>query len=98
MRPDTLLQLLQDTDAFRQTERFTAFLQACECDSRGRLGFEDKPFPQAEYLQGVLRAALSVNAGEVARQQSTPEKIREAVHAARLAAVREYVARVRPGV
>lgn len=95
MRPETLLQLLQDTDAFRQTERFAAFLQACESDSRGRLGFEDKPFPQAAYLQGTLQAALSVNAGEVARQQSTPEKIREAVQAARLTAVKEYVASAR---
>lgn len=87
MRPATLLQLLQDTDAFRQPERFTAFLQACECDSRGRLGFEDRPFPQAEFLQGVLKAALAVDAGEIARQHSEPEKIREAVHAARLKAV-----------
>lgn len=92
MRPDTLLQLLQDTDAFRQPERFPAFLQACECDSRGRLGFEDRPFPQADYLQGILKAAFSVHAGEIARQYSTPDKIREAIHAARLQAVKQLIA------
>jgi len=95
MRPDTLLQLLQDTDAFRQPERFAAFLQACECDSRGRLGFEDRPFPQAEYLQGVLQAACAVNAGEIARQYTEPEKIRSAVHAARLEAIKGYLAAAR---
>ncbi len=89
MRPDTLLRLLQDTDAFRQPERFTAFLQACECDSRGRLGFEERPFPQADYLLGLLRAAQSVNAGEIARQHGDSERIREAVYQARLQAIKE---------
>ena len=92
MRPDALLQLLQDTDAFRQPERFMSFLLACESDSRGRLGFETKPFPQAIYLQDILKAALAVNAGEIARQHSQPEDIRAAVHAARLQAIKQLLA------
>jgi tRNA nucleotidyltransferase (CCA-adding enzyme) len=92
MRPDTLVRLLQETDAFRQPERFHEFLRACECDSRGRTGFEDRPYPQAEILLKVLSAATSVDAGAVARQYSEPEQIRQRVYEARVSAVQAALA------
>lgn len=90
MRPDTLLQLLHDADAMRQPQRFEAFLQACESDARGRLGFEDKPYPQAEYLRQVLAVALAVDAGQVARHHFAPDKIRQAVFDARAEAISRF--------
>jgi tRNA nucleotidyltransferase (CCA-adding enzyme) len=92
MRPDTLVRLLQDTDAFRQPERFREFLRACESDSRGRGGFEDRPYPQAERLLKVLEAASGVDAGAVARQYSDPEQIRQKVYEARVNAVEAALA------
>jgi tRNA nucleotidyltransferase (CCA-adding enzyme) len=89
MRPDTVLQLLHEVDALRQPQRFEAFLLACECDARGRTGFEDAPFPQADYLRRALAAAAAVDAGAVARQYDSPEKIRAAVFQAREKAVAE---------
>ena len=89
MRPDTLMRLLQDTDALRQPERFEAFLLACECDSRGRTGFEARPYPQASLLRRVLGAAQSVDAGKIAAGHFTSDGIREAVFGARLEAVRQ---------
>lgn len=94
MRADTLLRLLHDTDALRQQQRFEQFLLACECDSRGRTGFENKPYPQADYLRRILQAAVAVDAGLVARQQVAPDKIREAVYQARLKAVDDAVMRL----
>jgi tRNA nucleotidyltransferase (CCA-adding enzyme) len=88
MRPDKVMRLLQDTDAMRQPQRFEAFLLACECDSRGRTGFETRPYPQADRLRRALRAALSVDAGAIAAGHFTPEGIRDAVYKARLEAVR----------
>jgi tRNA nucleotidyltransferase (CCA-adding enzyme) len=88
MRPDTLVRLLQDTDAIRQPERFREFLRACESDSRGRTGFENRPYPQAERLLKVLDAATSVDAGAVAKQFSEPEQIRQKVYEARVEAVK----------
>lgn len=88
MRPETLLKIIQDTDAIRQPERFDAFLLACECDSRGRLGMSEKPYPQAELLKRVLSAAVSIDAGEIASQHKQPENIREAIYKARLEAVK----------
>ena len=87
IRPDTLLQLIQDADAIRQPARFHDFLLACECDSRGRLGMAQKPYPQADLLKKVLSAAISVDAGAIASQYGDVEKIRSAIHRARLEAV-----------
>ncbi|HSH72001.1 MAG TPA: multifunctional CCA addition/repair protein [Methylophilaceae bacterium] len=89
MRPDTVMRLLQDTDAIRQPERFKEFLLACESDAKGRTGFDNKPYPQAGYLMTALRAALDVDAGAVAKQHSEPEKIKSAVYDARLAAIKQ---------
>ena len=43
-------------------------LQACVCDARGRLGWQERPYPQAERLLALLQAALSIDTAEVARQ------------------------------
>jgi tRNA nucleotidyltransferase (CCA-adding enzyme) len=96
MRPETVMRLLHDTDALRQSQRFEDFLQACECDSRGRTGFENTPYPQADYLRRALSAAMSVDAGGIARLHDVPEKIRQAVFSARAKAVAEALP-ARPG-
>ncbi|MEP5568760.1 MAG: multifunctional CCA addition/repair protein [Halioglobus sp.] len=63
LRGKTLLKLLNATDALRRPDRFEAFLLACEADARGRLGLEDKPYPQANYLREAREIALGVTAG-----------------------------------
>jgi tRNA nucleotidyltransferase (CCA-adding enzyme) len=88
MRPDTLVRLLQDTDAIRQPQRFREFLRACESDSRGRTGLENKPFFEADKLLKVLEAAMRVDAGAIAQQHDEPEKIKVAVYEARVEAVK----------
>ncbi len=62
------LRLLVRCDALRRPERFGQVLQACMCDARGRLGWQERPYPQAERLQALLQAALSIDTAEVARQ------------------------------
>ncbi|UCC13602.1 MAG: multifunctional CCA addition/repair protein [Gammaproteobacteria bacterium] len=60
LRPATLLQLLERIDAFRRPERFAEFLLACEADMRGREGFEERDYPQAQLLRLLLDAAAAV--------------------------------------
>lgn len=88
MRPDTKVRFLQDTDAIRQPERFKEFLRACECDFRGRTGYEDKPVPHTEVWLRLLDIVMQVDAGAIAKQFSEPEKIREAVFQARVEAIK----------
>ncbi|MCA1324264.1 multifunctional CCA addition/repair protein [Herbaspirillum sp. alder98] len=97
MRPTTLVTLFGRCDAFRKPQRFVDMLRAAECDHRGRTGFEQRPFPQAAYLEGALKAAQDIDAGAVAKQfQAQPQKIQDAIHAARSDKVAAFVALHRP--
>ena len=85
------VRLLERCDAIRKPARFAQVLQACECDARGRLGFEESAYPQAARLQRALDAALQVRtdtvAADAAKRGLKGPKIGEAVHAARVGAV-----------
>ncbi|MBI1890364.1 MAG: multifunctional CCA addition/repair protein [Burkholderiales bacterium] len=87
LRSNTAVKLFERCDAFRKPQRFTDMLCASMCDHRGRAGLEAKPFPQAAHLERLLAAARQVDAGTIARRQSEPQRIAEAVHAARVEAV-----------
>ncbi len=93
LRANTIVTLFERCDAFRKPERFAQMLLASECDARGR-GHEEHPmrfedYPQRPYLLRALEAARAVNAGEVAaRYAEKRDKIPEAVHAARVSAVK----------
>jgi tRNA nucleotidyltransferase (CCA-adding enzyme) len=86
LRPGTVIELLERVDAFRRPERFNDFLQACECDFRGRPGNETTPFPAPDALRQALRVAQTIDAAAVARSVE-PARIREAIFQARTAAV-----------
>jgi tRNA nucleotidyltransferase (CCA-adding enzyme) len=58
---EALLRLLVRCDALRRPERFALTLLACESDARGRLGLQQRNYPQTAHLQAMLDAALSVD-------------------------------------
>jgi tRNA nucleotidyltransferase (CCA-adding enzyme) len=60
-----VLRLLERCDAFRKPQRFIEILQACECDARGRLGFEERPYHPATRLARALAAAQHVDTASV---------------------------------
>jgi tRNA nucleotidyltransferase (CCA-adding enzyme) len=57
-----IVRLLERCDAFRKPARFDEVLLACECDARGRLGFDETPYPQRQLLLQSLQAAQTVTA------------------------------------
>lgn len=61
MKPATILKKLEQLDAFRRPDRFKQFLIACEADARGRGGFENSDYPQAEYFMNMLNAANEID-------------------------------------
>lgn len=83
LKATSMVHLFKRVDAFRRPERFEALLRACECDARGRLGFENRSYPQAELLRTALQAALSVNAGVVAQACKDPKHIPDRLHGER---------------
>src|SRR5581483_2505301 len=96
LRPDTLLKLLESTDAFRRPERFAELLQACESDARGRTGLEDRPYPQAEYLRKALQAAAAVGLSDEDRIGLQGPALGEKLRAKRLAALSDVKATAGP--
>ena len=96
LRAGTIVTLFERCDAWRKPARFAQMLLACECDVRGRGGpgddFSSRPFAQAPYLLGALACARGVDAGAVAqRHADRPERIKDAVHAARVDAVKAFL-------
>lgn len=89
LRAATIVELLERVDAFRRPQRFIDLLLACECDFRGRPGYEARDYPAPRYLAGARDAASAVDAGAIART-AAPERIREAVFRARVAAVEAW--------
>mgnify|MGYP002634512513 FL=1 len=87
LRPETIVRLFQNCDAWRRPERFTQVLQACAADARGRTGHEQDDYPQAAYLLRALQAAQSVDAGEIAKQYTNNGAIAARLHAARVEAI-----------
>ncbi|MCC5858588.1 MAG: multifunctional CCA addition/repair protein [Ectothiorhodospiraceae bacterium] len=88
LRPETVLKLLERTDAFRRPERFRELLLVCEADARGRTGFEDRPYPQRGLLLRCLEAAQEVNGRSFAAQGLQGGEIARAIQEARLEAIR----------
>jgi hypothetical protein len=93
LRASTMVDLLERCDAIRKPARFSELLLACEADARGRAGRSDQPYPQATLWQAALQAARSIDAGAIAGASpsepasSRAQRIRDAVHRARVEAV-----------
>jgi tRNA nucleotidyltransferase (CCA-adding enzyme) len=89
LRGKTVLKLLTATDALRRPQRFEAFLQACEADARGRLGFEQRDYPQANYLHRALSITRGVTAAQFADEGLEGKAIGEAINAERVRLLEE---------
>ena len=74
-------------DIWRKPEEFDFFLMACKADFLGRLGFEQRPYPQEEYLQAAVKAARAVTPKAFVEQGLQGLAIKEAMAKARLNAI-----------
>jgi tRNA nucleotidyltransferase (CCA-adding enzyme) len=87
LRDSTVHDLLQRCDAFRKPARIAKLATVCEADKRGRLGLEDRPYPQAQELQRLHAAALAVNARDIIREGMEGPQIGQALRKARIRAI-----------
>ena len=86
--PAALVELLERLDVVRRPGRLARIIETCEADYRGRLGFEDHPFPHAQRLADAAAVMRAVDAGAIAQRVGpSAQRIQEAVRAARVEAV-----------
>ena len=90
-----LVRLLERCDAIRKPERFAEILLACECDARGRLGFEESAYPQRPRLLAALATVQSVVTHEIAAQAAargqSGAQVGALIHQARVDAVAQWL-------
>ncbi len=65
LRPQTILKLFKALDLYRQGDRLGRFLIVCEADSKGRTGFENRAYPQTDYLKACFDASSICKASDL---------------------------------
>ncbi len=84
LKPSTLLKMFNNLDIWRKPEIFKLFLMACKADFLGRLGFENRPYPQTEYLLAAANNAQKVIAKPYVEAGLKGLAIKEAIAKERL--------------
>ena len=86
LRAETVHDLLQRCDGFRQPDRIRQLALVCEADKRGRTGLSEADYPNGRLLQRYFDAAIAVKADSL-----DPDlkglAIGEALRKARIAAI-----------
>jgi len=90
LKPATVLKVLQMTDVFRRPERFEQFLLSCEADARGRTGFENRDYPQADYFRGAVQSCQTIDVKTVSAKGLTGKAFGDEINRLRLAALTDY--------
>jgi len=90
LKPATVLKLMERIDAFRRPDRLQAFVMACEADAKGRKGFENCEYPQAEYLNEAYRLACAVNASQIVTNGFKGAEIGAQLKQRRIQVIKEF--------
>ncbi|ENM3733968.1 multifunctional CCA addition/repair protein [Vibrio cholerae] len=87
LKPTTKLKVLGLLDVWRKPERLEQVLLCCEADHRGRLGLEEKPYPQRDIFLRAYQAALSVEVQAVIADGFQGKQIKEELDKRRVSAI-----------
>ena len=87
--PATLLKLIEATDAWRRPQRLEDFLLACEADYRGRKGFTERDYPQADRVRNMAKLSGGIAADSLDLDGLKGDEIGARLSAARCLAIRQ---------
>ncbi len=88
LKASTVVDLLDKLDAYRRPARFEECLLACECDARGRAGFEDRPYPQAARLREALVVTREIDVAAIVAEHGPGPQIKTLLREARIMALK----------
>ncbi|EGT77510.1 putative tRNA nucleotidyltransferase-like protein [Haemophilus haemolyticus M21127] len=89
LRAETVITLFNRFDVWRKPQRFQEFLQVCLADTRGRTSFENKDYPQIDYINQLLHAANEVDVRQVIADGFEKQEIRNELMKRRILAVKQ---------
>ncbi len=87
----TILKTLSALNAFRQADNFELYLLACEADSRGRTGYENKQPSQTQLFRSIFFAANEIDIKEITALDITGKEIGALIYDKRLAAIQHCI-------
>ncbi len=87
LKSKTVIKTLERIDAFRKPGRFNKFLLVCQADIRGRKGFEDREYPQAEFMKKALAAAKGIDIKLLKEMGLKGQDMADAIHKARITTI-----------
>ncbi|VEJ56528.1 multifunctional CCA addition/repair protein [Pragia fontium] len=87
LRPSTMLNLFNAIDVWRKPQRLEQMILVSEADYRGRAGWQNKPYPQADYLKQAYAVANGVSVKEIIDAGFSGADIKTQLNQRRLAAL-----------
>lgn len=96
LRPDTVLKLFNRLDIWRKPLRFQELLLVCRADSRGRTGYAETPYPQADFLLELYRSALQVDVRQIIAEGFSRQGIGDELNRRRKLALQQKRAQILP--
>lgn len=88
LRAETIVKLFNAFDVWRKPQRFLEFLTLCLADTRGRTGFEQKEYPQKDFLWQLYQTALEVDVQQVINDGFEKQQIRDELNRRRIQCVK----------
>ncbi|GAC25094.1 tRNA nucleotidyltransferase [Paraglaciecola mesophila KMM 241] len=92
LKAATINDFLDKCDVWRKPERFADLLLACTADARGRTGFEERPYPNADYIWQAYLLAKEVNVQEIVQAGYKGAEIKQQLRQKRIHAIAANVA------
>jgi tRNA nucleotidyltransferase (CCA-adding enzyme) len=90
LQPEALAEMLLNTGAFKKDNTLKKFLLACEADAKGRTGLENKPYPQASFIQSAQQAALAINTEPFTSGSLKGPQVGDAIYQSRIRAITDF--------
>jgi tRNA nucleotidyltransferase (CCA-adding enzyme) len=102
LRPETVLKMLEKTGSLKFEDRAEQIALCCTADARGRTGFENREYPQADLYRNYYEAANSVDSGLIAKslsensgEKTNGVKIKAAIQSARAAEIQKVKSQIK---
>jgi len=91
LKISTLLNTIEKLDGLRKPQRYEQMLTACTADIRGRTGYEDHPYPQADHFRKALEIIQSVDIRPLRDAGLQGKDMQAAIHTARESALKKQL-------
>lgn len=89
IKHSTLLRTIEKLDGIRKPEHYEKFLIACFADSRGRTGYENNHYPQADLFRRALEIISNIDIQAFRDAGLEDKDMANTIHTARESALKQ---------